>query len=188
MWITRILFLFRYGEKQQKGESGDLTGLQLLAATASHLRKPNQQLLIPITIWIGMEQAFIGADFTQVGTEMISTVQSTEIKYLEICTLRLENLLLPLFLVQISVKPTFALSLSLSLSLALFLWPSPWSVRWFRETYWILQRSNASIFSQYQHYCQILNGEDGGQPTSHENEGGASNNTLDFRFDGHSKH
>lgn len=29
-------------------------------------KKPNQQLLVPITIWIGMEQAFIGADFTQV--------------------------------------------------------------------------------------------------------------------------
>jgi len=57
--------LSRYGEKQHKGESGELSGLQLLAATASHLRKPNQQLLIPITIWIGMEQAFIGADFTQ---------------------------------------------------------------------------------------------------------------------------
>ena len=66
-----------------------------------------------------MEQAFIGADFTQVGTKMISTVQPMDLKYLEICTLRLENLLLPLFLVQISVKPTFALSLSLSLSLSL---------------------------------------------------------------------
>jgi len=103
MYITRNFFLFRYGEKQLKGESGELSGVQLLAATASHLRKPNQQLLIPITIWIGMEQAFIGADFTQVGAAMISTVQPTDIKYLEICTLRLQNLLLPLFLVQFSV-------------------------------------------------------------------------------------
>lgn len=29
------------------------------------MKKPNQQLLIPVTVWIGMEQAFIGADFTQ---------------------------------------------------------------------------------------------------------------------------
>lgn len=29
-------------------------------------KKANQQLLVPITVWIGMEQAFIGADFTQV--------------------------------------------------------------------------------------------------------------------------
>lgn len=41
-------------------------GLELLSATAYQLKKPYQQLLIPITIWIGMEQAFIGADFTQV--------------------------------------------------------------------------------------------------------------------------
>lgn len=57
--------LSRYGEKQRRSDSAELSGIQLLAATASHLRKPNQQLLIPITIWIGMEQAFIGADFTQ---------------------------------------------------------------------------------------------------------------------------
>lgn len=29
------------------------------------MKKPYQQLLIPITVWIGMEQAFIGAEFTQ---------------------------------------------------------------------------------------------------------------------------
>ena len=36
-----------------------------MSATFKQLRKPNQQLLIPLTIFIGMEQAFIGADFTQ---------------------------------------------------------------------------------------------------------------------------
>jgi hypothetical protein len=35
-------------------------------ATFLQLKKPNQQLLIPLTVFIGMEQAFIGADFTQV--------------------------------------------------------------------------------------------------------------------------
>lgn len=55
----------RYGEKQRKAEA-ELTGIQLLSATAYQLKKPYQQLLIPITVWIGMEQAFIGADFTQV--------------------------------------------------------------------------------------------------------------------------
>lgn len=59
-------FLFRYGEKQRKVDSQELSGIQLLSATAYQLKKPYQQLLIPITIWIGMEQAFIGADFTQV--------------------------------------------------------------------------------------------------------------------------
>ncbi|XP_021940392.1 UNC93-like protein isoform X2 [Zootermopsis nevadensis] len=57
--------LFRYGEKQRRSDSSELTGIQLLSATAYQLKKPNQQLLIPITVWIGMEQAFIGADFTQ---------------------------------------------------------------------------------------------------------------------------
>ncbi|XP_034232341.1 UNC93-like protein [Thrips palmi] len=56
--------LSRYGEKQRKAEA-ELTGIQLLSATAYQLKKPYQQLLIPITVWIGMEQAFIGADFTQ---------------------------------------------------------------------------------------------------------------------------
>ncbi|XP_047114462.1 UNC93-like protein [Schistocerca piceifrons] len=57
--------LTRYGERQRKGDSAELSGIQLLSATAYQLKKRNQQLLIPITVWIGMEQAFIGADFTQ---------------------------------------------------------------------------------------------------------------------------
>ncbi|XP_015833676.1 UNC93-like protein isoform X1 [Tribolium castaneum] len=57
--------LSRYGEKQRRNSGVELTGLQLLSATAYQLKKPYQQLLIPITVWIGMEQAFIGADFTQ---------------------------------------------------------------------------------------------------------------------------
>ncbi|XP_003702461.1 UNC93-like protein [Megachile rotundata] len=57
--------LSRYGEKQRKVDSQELSGIQLLSATAYQLKKPYQQLLIPITVWIGMEQAFIGADFTQ---------------------------------------------------------------------------------------------------------------------------
>ncbi|XP_023288556.1 UNC93-like protein, partial [Orussus abietinus] len=58
-------FVFRYGEKQRRADSQELSGIQLLSATAYQLKKPYQQLLIPITVWIGMEQAFIGADFTQ---------------------------------------------------------------------------------------------------------------------------
>lgn len=57
--------LSRYGEKQRRNSGVELTGIQLLSATAYQLKKPYQQLLIPMTIWIGMEQAFIGADFTQ---------------------------------------------------------------------------------------------------------------------------
>lgn len=60
-----FVFLHRYGEKQKRRDSVQLSGIQLLSATMYQLKKPYQQLLIPITIWIGMEQAFIGADFTQ---------------------------------------------------------------------------------------------------------------------------
>ncbi|XP_045464837.1 UNC93-like protein isoform X2 [Harmonia axyridis] len=57
--------LSRYGERQRRPSTVELSGIQLLSATAYQLKKPYQQLLIPITIFIGMEQAFIGADFTQ---------------------------------------------------------------------------------------------------------------------------
>lgn len=57
----------RYGEKRKGSESAkELSGVALLSATMNQCKKANQQLLVPITIFIGMEQAFIGADFTQV--------------------------------------------------------------------------------------------------------------------------
>lgn len=57
----------RYGEKRKGSESAkELSGIALLSATMNQCKKANQQLLVPITVWIGMEQAFIGADFTQV--------------------------------------------------------------------------------------------------------------------------
>ena len=59
--------LSRYGERRRGSISAqELSGVELLSATFKQLKKPNQQLLIPLTIFIGMEQAFIGADFTQV--------------------------------------------------------------------------------------------------------------------------
>ena len=59
--------LSRYGERRRGSISAQETsGIQLLAATFRQMKKPNQQLLIPLTVFIGIEQAFIGADFTQV--------------------------------------------------------------------------------------------------------------------------
>lgn len=59
--------LSRYGERRRGSISAqEIGGIQLLSATFRQLKKPNQQLLIPLTVFIGMEQAFIGADFTQV--------------------------------------------------------------------------------------------------------------------------
>ncbi|XP_063925816.1 UNC93-like protein [Zophobas morio] len=63
---TTVDPLSRYGEKRRSSSGqAEMTPIQLLSATAYQMKKPYQQLLIPITIWIGMEQAFIGADFTQ---------------------------------------------------------------------------------------------------------------------------
>uniref|UniRef100_A0A8D8RPS6 UNC93-like protein n=1 Tax=Cacopsylla melanoneura TaxID=428564 RepID=A0A8D8RPS6_9HEMI len=75
--------LSRYGEKQRKNEGKEMGGLELLSATAYQLKKPYQQLLIPITIWIGMEQAFIGADFTQAYISCALGVSS--VGYVMIC-------------------------------------------------------------------------------------------------------
>ncbi len=47
-------------------QDGELTGPNLLVATFKHMLNPYQLLIIPLTIWIGFEQAFIGADFTAV--------------------------------------------------------------------------------------------------------------------------
>lgn len=82
--------LTRYGERQKqsnarrnstrRGSQVELTGFQLLAATFVQLRKPYQLLLIPLTIYIGVEQAFVMADFTQsyvactIGVKMIGFV------------------------------------------------------------------------------------------------------------------
>lgn len=58
--------LKRYGEKRRGSISAiEISGKELLTATFKQLKKPNQQLLVFITVFIGMEQAFIGADFTQ---------------------------------------------------------------------------------------------------------------------------
>ncbi|XP_044587874.1 UNC93-like protein [Cotesia glomerata] len=75
--------LSRYGEKQRRNDSTELSGIQLLSATAYQLKKPYQQLLIPITVWIGMEQAFIGADFTQAYISCALGVQ--KVGYVMIC-------------------------------------------------------------------------------------------------------
>lgn len=75
--------LSRYGEKQRRNDSSELSGIQLLSATAYQLKKPYQQLLIPITVWIGMEQAFIGADFTQAYVSCAMGIPS--VGYVMIC-------------------------------------------------------------------------------------------------------
>uniref|UniRef100_A0A182SBW0 UNC93-like protein n=1 Tax=Anopheles maculatus TaxID=74869 RepID=A0A182SBW0_9DIPT len=64
--IFEISAIYLYGERRRGSISAtEISGMQLLSATFKQLKKANQQLLILITVFIGMEQAFIGADFTQ---------------------------------------------------------------------------------------------------------------------------
>ena len=58
--------LTRFGEDERAEETEQLSGFQLLVATFRHLKNKNQLLVIPITIWSGIEQGFFGADFTAV--------------------------------------------------------------------------------------------------------------------------
>ncbi len=58
--------LTRYGEKERTGSSSKLEGIQLLSATFRQMKKPYQLLMIPLTIWSGMEQGFFGAEYTAV--------------------------------------------------------------------------------------------------------------------------
>ena len=39
---------------------------KLLVNTLRHMANKNQLLIIPLTVWSGLEQAFAGADFTRV--------------------------------------------------------------------------------------------------------------------------
>lgn len=57
--------LKRY-EMGRKGSGFGLSGIKLLAVTLKQLLKFKQILLLPITMFIGAEQAFIAADFTSV--------------------------------------------------------------------------------------------------------------------------
>jgi len=56
--------LTRFGEDERAEDAEKLSGIQLLVATFRHLKNKNQLLVIPITIWSGIEQGFFGADFT----------------------------------------------------------------------------------------------------------------------------
>lgn len=56
--------LTQFGELSRKGSSSNKSSKQLLVATFQHMKNPYQMLIIPLTLWSGFEQAFIGADFT----------------------------------------------------------------------------------------------------------------------------
>ena len=63
--------LTRFGEDERNSEREELTGFQLLIATFRHMRHRNQILVIPITIWSGIEQGFFNAAFTAVSADIL---------------------------------------------------------------------------------------------------------------------
>uniref|UniRef100_A0A1B0B4K1 UNC93-like protein n=1 Tax=Glossina palpalis gambiensis TaxID=67801 RepID=A0A1B0B4K1_9MUSC len=70
MVIAFLLMFFgvnslkRYGIKRGETEEG-LSGLKLLTATVNLLRTRRQLLILPITMFIGLEEAFLAVDFTK---------------------------------------------------------------------------------------------------------------------------
>ncbi|XP_034654989.1 UNC93-like protein [Drosophila subobscura] len=64
MMIFGVSSLKRYGVK--RGDTGDgMSGLKLLTVTINLLRKRRQILMLPITMFIGLEEAFLAVDFTR---------------------------------------------------------------------------------------------------------------------------
>lgn len=70
MAIAVVLMMFgvnslkRYGVR--RNDSGDgLSGLRLLTVTLNLLRKRRQLLILPITMFIGLEEAFLAVDYTR---------------------------------------------------------------------------------------------------------------------------
>lgn len=56
--------LKRYNEGTREGSGTGLSGFSLLAITLKLLKERNQLLILPITMFLGVEQAFVGADYT----------------------------------------------------------------------------------------------------------------------------
>ncbi|XP_026847913.1 UNC93-like protein [Drosophila persimilis] len=75
--------LTRYGEGRKGSHSKNSTVLRNMLATFRQMKRTNQQMLIPLTVFIGLEQAWIAAEYTQgfvacaLGVNMIGYVMIT---------------------------------------------------------------------------------------------------------------
>jgi len=56
--------LTRFGESEERRNKDKKSGFELVVATFLHLKKPYQLLILPLTIWSGMEQGFFFSDYT----------------------------------------------------------------------------------------------------------------------------
>ena len=77
-------FRSRFGESEERSKKNKekKSGLALLIATFMHLRKPYQILIVPLTVWSGMEQGFFFSDFTAVRSERNIKMSHFIIRYL----------------------------------------------------------------------------------------------------------
>lgn len=57
--------LKRYGEGRKGANNHENSIKSFILATFHQMQRPNQQLLIPLTVYIGLEQAWIAAEYTQ---------------------------------------------------------------------------------------------------------------------------
>ena len=68
--LITVFLLNTYKRKDKETQKTQTQGckdhLRMLVQTLKHLLKPYQLLIIPLTLWLGFVQAFIGADFTKV--------------------------------------------------------------------------------------------------------------------------
>ena len=72
VFLTVILY-FRFRNKEVV--KNEKSGCQLLVATFQQMKNPYQLLIIPLTVWSGLEQAFLNADFTAVSIRVILLVE-----------------------------------------------------------------------------------------------------------------
>jgi len=56
--------LSRFGESAEREKKEKLSGVRLLIATSKHMIKPYQILIMPLTLWSGVEQGFFFSDYT----------------------------------------------------------------------------------------------------------------------------
>ena len=62
-----LFFLDNYKQIGISNEDKELRSpINLLINTIKHIKNKNQLLIIPLTLYSGFEQAYIGADFTKV--------------------------------------------------------------------------------------------------------------------------
>nr|XP_053642939.1 LOW QUALITY PROTEIN: protein unc-93 homolog A-like [Cherax quadricarinatus] len=109
--------------------------LQLLVATFNHLRHPYQLLIVPLTIWSGLEQGFLSADYTAgyvscgIGVHMVGYVIMCFHVCDSLCCMGLSSLVK-----VVGRVPVFTLGflIHLALIVALVYWrPLPDDFAWF---------------------------------------------------------